>query len=60
MKLAGFLSTILVQQGRDLTESTDSNNNQTLKTLHNDLMSTTNTNKKLNIVAEMILVSTRG
>lgn len=59
MKLTDFLETIQVRQHTSINESAHTNR-QPLNSLHNDLMSATNTNKKLNIIGEMILAIARG
>lgn len=59
MKITDFLKTIQVQQHASINESAHTNR-QSLNSLHNDLMSATNTNKKLNIIGEMILAVARG
>ena len=59
MKLTDFLETIQVQQHTSTNESAHTNL-QSLNSLHNDLMSATNNNKKLNIIGEMILAIARG
>jgi len=59
MKLTEFLGAIYIQHDNDLIESTN-DINQSLKALRDDLMSTDNNNKKLNIIGDMILAITRG
>ena len=59
MKLTDFLETIQVQQHSTISESVHANL-QSLNSLHNDLMSATNSNKKLNIIGKMILAIARG
>ena len=59
MKLSKFLETIQVQKQPVPNESLNNTAYQEMISLQDDLMSVVNTDKKLNIIGEMILTIAR-